>query len=76
LLAVAVYGPARNIPGCGASLRLRRRRQLVSRLVDRGRAQQSAWLADLEVVEYSSERAGLRQGIWLLDVSPLFRRVA
>ena len=78
MLAVAVYGPARNIPGCGASLGLGSClcRQFVSRLVDHGCAQQSAWLADLEVVEYLSERAGLRQGVWLLNVCLLVRRVA
>jgi len=44
-------------------------------LVDHGCAQQSAWLADLEVVEYSSERAGLWQGVGLLDFPRLVRQV-
>jgi hypothetical protein len=46
----------------------------MSRFVDRGCTQQSAWLADLEVVEYSSEWAGLRQGAWLLGGFALFNR--
>src|SRR6266571_6617292 len=69
--------PGGHVPGCGASLGLGSClcRQFVSRLVDHGCAQQSAWLADLEVVEYSSERAGLWQGVGLLDFPRLVRQV-
>jgi hypothetical protein len=48
----------------------------MSRFVDRGCTQQSAWLTDLEVVEHSSEWAGLRRDTWLLGVFAVFSRLA